>query len=70
MSTSLTESLRVAIRSEEIELSKGATVHVTVSAGIAAWPEDGTEAERLLEVADARLLSGKRAGRDMVVAAG
>ncbi|MCI0485086.1 MAG: GGDEF domain-containing protein [Blastocatellia bacterium] len=63
------ESLRVALGATDTEVGNGIRVRVTVSAGIAVWPEDGQEAPHLLEVADARLLAGKRAGRDVVVAA-
>ena len=48
----------------------GATVQITFSAGIAAWPDDGTGILKLLQVADDRLLAGKRAGRDAVVSVG
>jgi len=64
------DALRAALSSAPIEIGNGATVRLTVSAGLAAWPEDGSETSRLLEVADARLLAGKRGGRDVVVAAG
>ncbi len=64
------ESIRAALRDLRITLKDGAVVAVTVSAGIAAWPEDGEGVLKLLQVADERLLSGKRAGRDVVVARG
>jgi len=64
------ESIRQTLRSDHIALPNGAKVQITFSAGIAAWPEDGTGVLKLLQVADDRLLAGKRAGRDVVVAAG
>jgi two-component system cell cycle response regulator len=64
------ESIRLALRDTHVALPDGATVQVTFSAGIAAWPEDGSGVLRLLQVADDRLLAGKRSGRDVVVAAG
>jgi diguanylate cyclase (GGDEF)-like protein len=64
------ESIRVTLRETHVALPSGASVQVTFSAGIAAWPEDGTGVLKLLQVADERLLAGKRAGRDVVVAAG
>ena len=64
------ESIREALRNTSVMLPSGASVRVTFSAGIAAWPDDGTAVLKLLQVADDRLLAGKRSGRDMVVAAG
>jgi diguanylate cyclase (GGDEF)-like protein len=64
------DAIRATLRDSSIVLPGGAAVHVTFSAGIAAWPDDGTGVLKLLQVADDRLLSGKRAGRDMVVAIG
>ena len=43
-------------------------VRITVSIGIAMLPNDGTETQSLLATADARLLEGKRSGRNVVVA--
>jgi two-component system cell cycle response regulator len=40
---------------------------LTISAGVATYPEDGTTVELLLAVADDRLLRAKREGRDRVV---
>ncbi|MFQ5746944.1 MAG: GGDEF domain-containing protein [Gemmatimonadota bacterium] len=42
-------------------------VPVTVSIGVASWPEHGTEISRLLDRADDRLYEAKLAGRDRVV---
>lgn len=39
----------------------------TVSIGVAAYPEDGEEPERLIRVADERLYDAKRLGRNRVV---
>jgi diguanylate cyclase (GGDEF)-like protein len=64
------EALREALRETTITLPSGTTVAITFSAGIAAWPEDGSGILKLLQVADERLLAGKRAGRDVVVAVG
>lgn len=64
------DAIRATLREANIVLPNGATVRVTFSAGIAAWPEDGTGVLKLLQVADDRLLAGKRAGRDAVVAVG
>lgn len=45
-----------------------AEVRVTVSAGVAEYPRDGSSAEQLTAAADRRLYDAKRAGRDRVVA--
>ncbi len=39
---------------------------LTVSAGVASWPDDGAWPDELLHVADDRLLAAKRAGRNRV----
>ncbi len=40
---------------------------VTISAGVAAYPEHGTTGEALVQAADAALYRAKNAGRDRVV---
>ena len=51
-------------------LRKDTELRMTVSAGVAGVPGDTDDPARLLEVADARLLAAKRAGRNRVVGAG
>jgi two-component system cell cycle response regulator len=46
----------------------GHSIKLTVSAGVANYPEDGATARVLLTVADQRLLRAKQAGRNRVVA--
>lgn len=62
------DAIRATLRETQISLPGGPSVQITFSAGIAAWPDDGTAVIKLLQVADDRLLAGKRAGRDVVVA--
>lgn len=64
------EAIRATLRETHVSLASGKTVQVTFSAGIAVWPQDGTGVLKLLQVADDRLLAGKRGGRDVVVAVG
>jgi GGDEF domain-containing protein len=42
---------------------------VTLSAGIAGYPEHASSAGELLQVADACLYEAKRAGRDRIILA-
>lgn len=48
-------------------LSGGSELTLRVTAGVACYPDDATEALTLLDIADSRLLAGKRAGKDRVV---
>jgi diguanylate cyclase (GGDEF)-like protein len=61
------ERLRVKIAEHEfLDSSGGPIERITVSMGIATFPEDATNAQELLEVADARLYLAKQRGRDRV----
>jgi diguanylate cyclase (GGDEF)-like protein len=55
------ERARVLLRG-----SRGVT-GVTVSLGVAAWPDDGDEIQTVLERADDRLYAAKQSGRNRVV---
>jgi diguanylate cyclase (GGDEF)-like protein len=63
------ERVRQSIESTPTQTSGGKTVSVTISAGVAGFPNDGTREEDLLAVADGRLFAAKDAGRNRVVAA-
>jgi two-component system cell cycle response regulator len=41
---------------------------VTISAGVASFPQDGEDAAELLAAADERMFEAKREGRNRVVA--
>ena len=45
----------------------GTELPLRITAGVACYPDDATETLTLLDIADSRLLAGKRAGRDRVV---
>jgi diguanylate cyclase (GGDEF)-like protein len=46
--------------------TRGGARYVTLSAGLALWPEQGLELDELLQVADAALYQAKHAGRNQV----
>ena len=54
-------------RLDEVRQSLQVEARVTISAGLAAFPIDGTSAEKVLAVADARLFQAKGAGRNRIV---
>ena len=63
------ESLRARIAATPIELSHhGKSVRLTISAGLASYPEDGADAAELFATADERMFEAKHAGRNRVVA--
>ncbi|HUL58813.1 MAG TPA: diguanylate cyclase [Anaeromyxobacteraceae bacterium] len=58
------EQLRHAVESAALDDGEGG--RVTISVGLAAWPEDGRELAALIDCADAALYAAKRAGRNAV----
>lgn len=65
----IVEQLRIAIGREVLLPEQRDDPRVTVSAGIATWPNDGRSPEELLEHADRRLFEAKEEGRNRVVGA-
>ncbi|MBC7897376.1 MAG: GGDEF domain-containing protein [Cytophagaceae bacterium] len=61
------EQIRRAIQEEPHEVGDAHPVNITVSAGVAAWPEDGNTVGDLMATADRRLFQAKDAGRNQVV---
>ena len=62
------QAVRQEIEATEIALPKTATpAKLTISAGIACYPEDGEKESDLLYVADSRLFAAKKEGRNRVV---
>jgi two-component system cell cycle response regulator len=63
------ENLRELVASTPMELPpRGETVQVTISAGLATFPQDGEDALDLYASADLRMFQAKKEGRNRVVA--
>lgn len=61
------EQLRQAVAATPLVLEhRTDNGHVTVSIGVASWPEGGQVLSKLLQRADASLYAAKKAGRDQV----
>jgi diguanylate cyclase (GGDEF)-like protein len=66
--TRLAERARTALADRTILAPDGSRIHVTVSLGVAAFPEAGT-ADNLVSAADGALYQAKRTGKNRVVTA-
>lgn len=63
------ESLRELVAGTPITLAaRGQIVRVTISAGLASFPQDGESAAQLFALADDRMFQAKKEGRNRVVA--
>lgn len=60
------EKLRAAVDAAAIPHTASEAGHVTISAGVAVFPEDGEDLVALIDAADAALFAAKRAGRNAV----
>lgn len=61
------EEFRQLIATTPIQAKDGKIVHVTISGGVAGYPQDGADEEALLAVADTRLFEAKGLGRNRIV---
>jgi diguanylate cyclase (GGDEF)-like protein len=61
------EEIRAAVAAHIVRLRNEQGVTVTLSAGVAVAPLDGTDVETLVAAADARLLIAKQLGRNRLV---
>ncbi len=62
----MAERIRDFLASYAIPLGPGPTVNLTVSIGVAIYPEDADSAEKLIGAADQALYAAKKAGRNRV----
>jgi diguanylate cyclase (GGDEF)-like protein/PAS domain S-box-containing protein len=62
----LARRLCAKVRQSALELPDGKTLHLTVSIGVAAFPEHADDGEGLIEIADRAMYLAKRLGRDRV----
>ena len=62
------DNIRKALKKENIELRRVKT-HVTISVGVASFPEDAKVQDELIMKSDERLYKAKRTGKDKVIAA-
>jgi two-component system, cell cycle response regulator len=63
------EFLRESVANTPMELApNGEAVQVTISAGLASFPQDGADAAELFALADERMFQAKKEGRNRVVA--
>ena len=62
----LANKLREAVNKYKFTGSSNTRTHVTFSAGIASFPQDGSDINELLRKADQAMYQSKRGGRDMV----
>jgi diguanylate cyclase (GGDEF)-like protein len=62
------EALRRAAEATPMPLGRRTRgAHVTISVGVASWPDAGGTADEVVRAADGRLYAAKRAGRNRVV---
>jgi len=62
------EALRRAVSDAKVSMGKRKrTVGVTISIGVASWPDDGAEVDDVVACADERLYEAKHRGRDRTV---
>jgi diguanylate cyclase (GGDEF)-like protein len=62
------ETIRERVASLRIPVARGTIpAQVTLSGGVAGWPDDGSAVDEVLFIADERLFAAKRAGRNRLI---
>lgn len=64
----IADRIRTDLEATELLKDKNLTIRITVSLGVAGFPEDGISVESILKVADQRLYQAKSLGRNRTVA--
>ena len=66
----MAERVRLRIASHRFKGGAGANIHLTASFGVASFPEHATQAEKLIELADAAMYEAKQRNKNNVRLAG
>lgn len=64
----IAERIRKAVEQNKFEISSKETVHITVSIGVATYPETVSDTVEIVDIADEGLYKAKRTGRNRVCA--
>lgn len=66
----IAERVRLAVEQHKFILSNGQIIHITISIGVATYPDNTTDFNKLIKEADKALYKAKQTGRNKVVLAG
>lgn len=60
----IAERLRAAVEAQSFDIDQGNTLRITVSIGVATWPNHANNVQALVAAADAALYAAKQGGRN------